>query len=255
MSTRRIFLKTGAAFTALGGTAIASDALADSKRKTLFELMRERMEKLQEENKKAAAARRRKAKKAAKRPAKNKARQTAKRQENRLQTARRDAKVKQNATSIDPKYTPQRVRYLSKHPRGTIVVDTKKRFLYLVEGPGIARRYGVGVGREALAWNGTAEVGAKKEWPSWTPTKEMIKREPGKYAKYADGMPGGPTNPLGARAIYLFDKGWDTFYRIHGTTQPQSIGQAVSNGCIRMVNDHVIDLYARVKIGAKVVVL
>jgi lipoprotein-anchoring transpeptidase ErfK/SrfK len=156
---------------------------------------------------------------------------------------------------VDKKYMPQRVLYNSKYKRGTIVVDTQKRFLYLVESPISARRYGVGVGREALAWSGTATIDVKKEWPSWRPTDEMIEREPGKYAKYKDGMPGGPTNPLGARALYLFDKGYDTFYRIHGTTAPQSIGTAASNGCIRMVNEHVIDLYNRVPIGTQVVVL
>ncbi len=156
---------------------------------------------------------------------------------------------------VNPKYAPQRVFYSSKHKRGTIVIDTNKRFLYLVETPVSAIRYGVGVGREALAWSGTAVIGAKKEWPGWRPTDEMIEREPDKYAKYKGGMPGGPTNPLGARALYLFDRGYDTFYRIHGTTAPESIGTASSNGCIRMINEHVIDLYNRVPIGTTVVVM
>ncbi len=156
---------------------------------------------------------------------------------------------------VDKKYVPQRVLYFSKYKKGTIVIDTAKRFLYLVESPISARRYGVGVGRDALAWSGTATIDVKKEWPGWRPTDEMIAREPGKYAKYRDGMPGGPTNPLGSRALYLFDKGYDTFYRIHGTTQPQTIGTAASNGCIRMINEHVEDLYNRVPIGTTVVVL
>ena len=156
---------------------------------------------------------------------------------------------------VDPKYEPQIVAYPNRHKRGTIVIDTHKRFLYLVLSPVTARRYGVGVGRDALAWSGTATIDAKKEWPSWRPTDEMIAREPGKYAKYKNGMPGGPSNPLGARALYLFDKGYDTFYRIHGTTAPQTIGRAVSNGCIRMINEHVIDLYNRVQLGTTVVVL
>ncbi|WP_075996694.1 L,D-transpeptidase [Salaquimonas pukyongi] len=156
---------------------------------------------------------------------------------------------------VDPKYAPQIVAYPNRHKRGTIVIDTRKRFLYLVLSPVAARRYGVGVGRDALAWSGTATIDAKKEWPSWRPTDEMIAREPGKYAKYRNGMPGGPNNPLGARALYLFDNGYDTFYRIHGTTAPHTIGRAVSNGCIRMINDHVIDLYKRVPLGTKVVVL
>ena len=159
------------------------------------------------------------------------------------------------AFKVDPKYAPQIVAYPNRYKRGTIVIDTRKRFLYLVLTPVTARRYGVGVGRDALAWSGTATIDAKKEWPSWRPTDEMIAREPGKYAKYKNGMPGGPKNPLGARALYLFDKGYDTFYRIHGTTAPQTIGRAVSNGCIRMVNEHVIDLYNRVPLGTTVVVL
>jgi len=165
------------------------------------------------------------------------------------------AATKKKPFVVDPKYAPQRVFYKSRYKRGTIVIDTGKRFLYLVESPISARRYGVGVGRDALAWSGTATIDVKKEWPGWRPTDEMIAREPGKYAKYKDGMPGGPNNPLGSRALYLFDKGYDTFYRIHGTTAPQTIGTAASNGCIRMVNAHVEDLYDRVPLGTLVVVL
>ena len=125
----------------------------------------------------------------------------------------------------------------------------------LVERWGKARRYGVGVGKAGLAFKGSAEIKRKAEWPSWTPTANMIKREPQKYKRYAKGVPGGPDNPLGARALYLYKGGRDTYYRIHGTTQPNSIGRSVSNGCIRMINDHVIDLYNRVPLGTKVVVL
>lgn len=156
---------------------------------------------------------------------------------------------------VDPKYMPQTVRYPSRYRRGTIVVDANARFLYLIEGFGRARRYGVGVGRAALAWSGTATIKRKAEWPRWTPTKNMIRREPGKYARYAKGVAGGPNNPLGARALYLYKGNRDTYYRIHGTNQPWTIGTAASNGCIRMVNDHVIDLYERTPIGATVVVL
>ncbi len=156
---------------------------------------------------------------------------------------------------VNPKHMPQRVSYPSRHSKGTIIVDPHNRFLYLVEGFGRARRYGVGVGRAALAWSGTAHIKRKAEWPSWTPTQNMIKREPHKYAKYAKGVPGGPNNPLGARALYLYKGNRDTMYRIHGTTQPWTIGTASSNGCIRMINDHVIDLYNRTPLGAKVVVL
>lgn len=156
---------------------------------------------------------------------------------------------------VNPKYEPQTVRFSGGYPKGTIVVDPRKRFLYLVEGRRKARRYGVGVGQAGLAFKGTAEIRHKAEWPRWTPTKNMIRRNPRRYAKFAKGVPGGPTNPLGARALYLFKNGRDTYYRIHGTTQPSSIGRAVSAGCIRMINDHVIDLYKRVPLGTRVVVI
>ncbi|MEM7291145.1 MAG: L,D-transpeptidase [Pseudomonadota bacterium] len=162
---------------------------------------------------------------------------------------------KKKRFTLNPKYLPQTVSYRSRYKKGTIVVDANARYLYLVEGWGRARRYGVGVGRAALAWSGTAMIKRKAEWPRWTPTKNMIKREPHKYAKYAKGVPGGPNNPLGARALYLYEGNRDTYYRIHGTNQPWSIGTASSNGCIRMVNDHAIDLYNRTPIGTMVVVL
>lgn len=113
----------------------------------------------------------------------------------------------------------------------------------------------MGVGRGGLEFSGTANIQLKKTWPHWTPTQAMIAREPARYAKWAGGMEGGEGNPLGARALYLFKGGNDTRYRIHGTTEPQSIGQAVSSGCIRMMNQDIIDLYNRVALGAKVVVL
>ncbi len=156
---------------------------------------------------------------------------------------------------LNPVYEPQRVMYSLSYAPGTIVVDPRNHFLYLMERWGRARRYGVGVGRAGLAFKGGAKVGRKAEWPSWTPTKNMIRREPQKYARYANGVPGGINNPLGARALYLYRSGRDTYYRIHGTTQPSSIGRSVSNGCIRMINDHVIDLYERVPLGTQVVVL
>lgn len=156
---------------------------------------------------------------------------------------------------LNPIYKPQTVRYSSSYKAGTVVVEPRKHFLYLVTGRGKARRYGVGVGRAGLAFKGSAVIQRKAEWPSWTPTRNMIRREPHKYARYAGGVPGGPNNPLGARALYLYKNGRDTYYRIHGTTQPSSIGRSVSNGCIRMINDHVIDLYNRVPLGARVVVV
>ncbi len=156
--------------------------------------------------------------------------------------------------TLDPRFKPQVVQFSGYAP-GTLVVDARNHYLYYVLSESKARRYGVGVGRAGLAFKGTARVGRKAKWPSWTPTKNMIRREPKKYAKYANGVPGGPGNPLGARALYLYRGERDTMFRIHGTTQPSSIGRSVSNGCIRMINDHVIDLYERVPVGARVVVL
>ncbi|MCO5065692.1 MAG: L,D-transpeptidase [Rhizobiaceae bacterium] len=153
-----------------------------------------------------------------------------------------------------PEYEPQIVSF-SGYPRGTIVIDTANHFLYLVEGLGSARRYGIAVGKEGLQYKGSVRVGDKQEWPRWIPTKEMQEREPSKYGQYKDGMAGGGQNPLGARAIYLYDGRKDTHLRIHGTIAPQTIGTNSSNGCFRMINDHVIDLYRRVKVGTNVVVL
>lgn len=155
---------------------------------------------------------------------------------------------------LDAKYMPQLVDFPGAYAIGSVVVDPENRFLYLVETTGVARRYGVGVGRAGLAWSGTAEVARKAKWPSWKPTKNMIKRNPKKYAKYARGVAGGPNNPLGSRALYLYRNGRDTYYRIHGTPEPWTIGLAVSNGCIRMLNEHVADLYDRVPLGTTVVV-
>jgi lipoprotein-anchoring transpeptidase ErfK/SrfK len=151
-----------------------------------------------------------------------------------------------DTSRIDPQFLQQVVDYRSPHPPGTVVVDPHRRFLYLVQKGGKAIRYGVGVGREGLAFAGTGTVQEKKPWPHWTPTPAMIARDPKRYAKWAQGMEGGAGNPLGARALYLFKDGKDTRCRIHGTTEPDSIGKAVSSGCIRMMNQDVIDLYARV---------
>jgi lipoprotein-anchoring transpeptidase ErfK/SrfK len=160
-----------------------------------------------------------------------------------------------DVSEIDPQYLRQIVDYRTSELPGTIVVDPHKRFLYLVEKGGKAVRYGVGVGREGLEFTGTGTVQLKREWPHWTPTQAMISREPQRYAKWAGGMDGGEGNPLGARALYLFKGGADTRYRIHGTTEPETIGHAVSSGCIRMMNQDVIDLYNRVTLGTKVIVL
>lgn len=156
--------------------------------------------------------------------------------------------------AVKDEFVPQTVAF-SGYQRGTIVIDTGKRFLYLVETPTSARRYAIAVGREGLEFKGTAKVGDKQEWPRWIPTLDMQKREPKKYGQYKDGMPGGPANPLGARAIYLYQGKKDTHIRIHGTNQPQTIGTNSSNGCFRMINEHVMDLYGRVRVGTEVVVL
>ena len=155
---------------------------------------------------------------------------------------------------INPDLRRQVVAYPTAHAPGTVVVDTQARRAYYILGGGRAMRYGVGVGRAGLALSGNAYVGRKAEWPSWTPTLNMQRREE-RYRKLAGGMPGGPNNPLGARAIYLYRNGNDTHFRIHGTNQPESIGLAMSSGCIRMMNHDVIDLYNRIDVGAKVVVI
>jgi len=159
---------------------------------------------------------------------------------------------------VDPIYRPQTVAMKSDLAPGQIVVLPRAHFLYFIDAPGRAMRYGVGVGRAGLEFTGTATIDVKKEWPTWRPTNEMIEREPHLYSEFIDNdyvQPGGPQNPLGARALYLFQNGRDTFFRIHGTTAPRSIGRSVSNGCIRMLNEHVTDLYERVPIGTKVTVL
>ena len=138
---------------------------------------------------------------------------------------------------------------------GSIVVVPKAHYLYWIQEGGTAMRYGVGVGRAGLEFQGDAVIARKAKWPNWRPTDEMIERDPQTYARFAEGVPGGPENPFGSRALYLYQGGVDTYYRIHGTTQPRSIGQSVSNGCIRMINAHVEDLYDRVPVGTRVTVL
>ena len=148
---------------------------------------------------------------------------------------------------MDPRFLRQEVAYSGREAPGTIVIDTPNHFLYLVEGEGRAIRYGIGVGRPGFTWSGTHAISAKKEWPDWTPPDEMLRRQP--YLPHF--VPGGPNNPLGARALYL----GSTLYRIHGSNEPWTIGTNVSSGCIRMRNADVVDLYERVKVGTKVVVL
>nr|WP_040401417.1 L,D-transpeptidase [Amorphus coralli] len=167
-------------------------------------------------------------------------------------------KVERDATARG-RVTPERFRrtlvpFRTSEPPGTIIIDTDRKYLFYVLPDFQAIRYGVGVGREGFGWSGEVEVGRKAEWPTWTPPAEMIERDPDS-AKYAGGMPGGPDNPLGARALYLYKDGRDSLYRVHGTNEPWSIGHSVSSGCIRMNNEDVIDLYSRTEPGTKVIVL
>lgn len=156
--------------------------------------------------------------------------------------------------SVPSDFKRQVVPFRTAEKPGTIIIDGNKHFLYLVLPNFQAIRYGIGVGREGFGWAGIVNVGRKAEWPTWTPPAEMVARDP-KAAQYAGGMPGGPDNPLGARALYLYENGRDTIYRIHGTNEPWSIGLDISSGCIRMNNDDVMDLYSRIEVGAKVIVL
>ena len=158
--------------------------------------------------------------------------------------------VKPKTPQMSDAFLPTIVSYSSKHRAGTIVINTSQRFLYLIQGDGTARRYGVGVGKTGFQWSGTHNITRRAQWPTWRPPAEMRARERKKGRELPVMMEGGPKNPLGARALYI----GSTLYRIHGTTQPWSIGKAVSSGCIRMRNEDVIDLYERVKVGTKVVV-
>jgi lipoprotein-anchoring transpeptidase ErfK/SrfK len=151
------------------------------------------------------------------------------------------------AKDLPPQFRRQIVTFQTTEPAGTIIIDTPNTYLYLVLGNGHALRYGIGVGREGFTWTGTERISRMKEWPDWFPPKEMIERQP--YLPRF--MAGGDTNPLGARAMYL----GNTLYRIHGTNQPSTIGTFVSSGCIRLTNDDVADLYSRVNVGTRVVVL
>jgi lipoprotein-anchoring transpeptidase ErfK/SrfK len=155
---------------------------------------------------------------------------------------------------IDQRVLRQEVGYHGARAAGTIIINIAQRRLYLVEGSGRALRFGIAVGRARVAnFRGSAVIGRKARWPSWTPTANMIRRIP-KYAAYVGGMPGGPNNPLGARALYLYRDGLDTFFRVHGTNEPESIGRAVSSGCIRLFNHDIIFLHDRVEIGTLVIV-
>jgi lipoprotein-anchoring transpeptidase ErfK/SrfK len=165
-----------------------------------------------------------------------------------LQAMRRQEDADEPAHApFDPKFEKQVVDYPGKESAGTIIVDTPNKFLFLVQGDGKALRYGIGVGRPGFTWSGVKQISAKKEWPAWTPPPEMLARRP----DLPRHMEGGPQNPLGARAMYL----GSSLYRIHGSNEPWTIGTNVSSGCIRMRNEDVIDLYGRVGVGARVVVI
>ncbi|MGH6874336.1 MAG: L,D-transpeptidase [Aestuariivirgaceae bacterium] len=155
---------------------------------------------------------------------------------------------------VKPQFRPLVVNYPTREPPGTIIIDTRRRYLYHVLGDGQAKRYGVGVGRRGFQWSGIATIGRKAKWPVWFPPAEMMERDR-EAAKWPDGMPGGPDNPLGARALYLYQDGADTLFRIHGTREPTTIGRAVSSGCVRMLNADVADLFEQAPVGTRVVVL
>jgi lipoprotein-anchoring transpeptidase ErfK/SrfK len=155
-----------------------------------------------------------------------------------------------NPWGLHPRFMPTRVEHRAGMTPGDVHVDAVAKYLYHIGDDGTAMRYGVAIGRADLYESGVFTIQRKAEWPSWTPTQNMIDREPEVYGPFADGMPGGPENPLGARALYLYEGGRDTYLRIHGTPQPWSIGTSASSGCVRLVNAHIIDVYERVEIGA-----
>jgi lipoprotein-anchoring transpeptidase ErfK/SrfK len=157
-------------------------------------------------------------------------------------------------SKVDYKYRKREVKFETSEPPGTIVVDTRKKFLYFVLPGGKAIRYGIGVGSKYSRWSGEAKIYRMAKWPTWKPTPEMFARSK-RYEQWKDGMPGGPDNPLGSRALYLLVDGVDKGYRIHGTPLPETIGKATTQGCFRMLNKDVIELAGRVEIGTRVVVL
>jgi lipoprotein-anchoring transpeptidase ErfK/SrfK len=161
---------------------------------------------------------------------------------------------------IGPAFYRTRVQVRFRHAPGTLVIDPRARYLYHLRGGGEATRFGVGVGRQGFAWSGEAVIRFKREWPDWYPPEEMIDRQPElerqlRQLQSGWGVPGGPRNPLGARALYLWQGNQDTLYRIHGTPEPWTIGRSVSSGCIRMINQDVIDLFDEIPVGTTVVVL
>ncbi|TWF57342.1 L,D-transpeptidase [Neorhizobium alkalisoli] len=173
----------------------------------------------------------------------------------RPQTTASDVARNAKNRVVPDEFKRRMVRFTTNEAPGTIIVDTNNKFLYLVEGPNRATRYGIGVGREGYGWSGVVNIGRKAEWPTWTPPAEMRAREAREGHILPVVMQGGENNPLGARAMYLYKGNRDTIFRIHGTNQPWSIGLNLSSGCIRMMNKDVTDLYSRVDVGTKVVVI
>jgi lipoprotein-anchoring transpeptidase ErfK/SrfK len=159
--------------------------------------------------------------------------------------------ITEGSFAIPERYQARVVPVQPGLPVGSLHIMSRAYHLYFILPDNLAIRYGVAVGQEGLGWTGAAVIGRKQEWPSWTPTPEMIERAPERYEQYAEGMPGGPENPLGARALYFYQGNVDTAIRVHGTIVPSSIGSSASNGCFRMYNSHVIDLYNRVPLGAQ----
>jgi len=159
-----------------------------------------------------------------------------------------------NVNKVNPKYFRRTVRYDSKEEPGTIIVDPKNHYVYRIEGDNLATRYGVSVGRDGFRWTGEAYVGRKSEWPIWTPPREMIERQP-EVAKYAGGMKPGLDNPLGARALHLYQDGVYTLYTLYSTIQPETIGKGISSGCIGLLTQDMIELYERTPVNTKVIVL
>ncbi len=162
-----------------------------------------------------------------------------------------------NLSRVPKRFLRRQVRYRAKHPVGTVVVNTSNYHLYLVQPGGKAMRYGVGLGRQGFEWSGQGVIQWKRRWPTWTPPKEMIQRQPelAKWSAENGGMPPGLKNPLGARALYIFQNGRDTLYRLHGSPEYWSIGKAVSSGCVRLMNQDIIDLYGRVPPKAALIVI
>ncbi|MBX4930049.1 lipoprotein-anchoring transpeptidase ErfK/SrfK [Rhizobium binae] len=164
-------------------------------------------------------------------------------------------RVAQMPKYVKPQFKRKKVRLVTTEAAGTVIIDTNNKYLYLVEGNNRATRYGIGVGRDGFGWSGIVKIGRKAEWPAWTPPAEMRRREAAKGHIIPAYQEGGEDNPLGARAMYLYQGGRDTIFRIHGTNQPWTIGLNMSSGCIRMMNEDVMHLYDRAPVGTKVIVI